>query len=291
MKGRIRSLILIMFILIVGCTENSVVGPIEQIDSRFSSIYVAPYEIGEFEEFKSIFNSDTLKKLRNPRYMGPPIKILNFIDKISITGWENQHTIDIRTAFKMGYVSAFGFEFNGIIDAANMSGAITPVYEFNEGYEALIHSYVTPVDYMSYRVLVPGGEHYVEGLDKFIVFQASGSNSFIHVTRWIEMKEITANHYVTGAGIDHNQTGYAIEFFDKDPIYNSASSFSNGYIGGKVIAIYNFALLFHNDLTLTELKAAVIKTSTLHGELDLYDGYGKIKVYAALWELWKTRRF
>lgn len=283
-----KLIILLVAVLFVSC--NSQINEPEQQkqEFNFSKIDVQEGQEQEFEEFKSILQKNKLQK----RFVLPEF---NFVDKISITGWNNQHTKDIVTSFYEGYYDAIYFDYNGTIktaitstDPANMSGAATPYYEYLEGYEALIHSYVSPVDWVHNNVFTPGGNYYVEGIENFLMLHAAGSNSFVHVNRYLPIDELTGNHFVTGCGVDNNFTGYWIEFFDKDPVYGKYSSFSNGYIGGLLVAIYNTALTFDSDLNWDKVKAAVISTSTLNDWHET-DGYGKIQPLDALWKLFINR--
>lgn len=292
--------ILISILFLVGC-NNNINEPIQEQQKQgfdFSKIVVQPGEEQQFKEFKSILqNRNSLRKMTDPKMDYFP-KNFDFVDKISITGWDNQHTDDVRTAFLEGYKDAIFVDYLGLIstaiaeedlDPANMSGAATPYYEYLEGYEALIHSYVSPVDWIHYTVYTPGGSYYVEGIENFLTVQAAGSNSFVHVNKYLPIDQLTGSHFITGCGIDNNTTGYWIEFFDKDPVYDKYSSFSNGYIGGTLVAIYNTALVFDNDINWDKVKTATIKTSTL-SVWDEYDGYGKIQPLEALWYLFVNKR-
>ncbi len=275
--------VVLLGVLFFSCGD--VTEPERQSGFDFSKISVLPEEADAFDEFRLILQRKNLQK---------QFRDLEMLDRISITGWDNQHTDDVRTAFLEGYYDAIYFDFRGVIktaivdtDPSERSGASTPYYEFLEGYDVLIHSYVSPVDWVHFNVFREGGEFNVEGIEKFLMLHAAGSNSFVQVNSF-PVDELTPNHFVTGCGVDENTTGYFIEFFDKDPVYGQYSSFSNGYIGGLIVGIYNTALIFDRDLNWADVKNAVIKTSTL-SQWDRFSGYGKIRVLNALWYLFKNR--
>lgn len=291
---------ILLSLLFVYCSDNQINQPTKQENNNtdkfdFSVLNVKENQQSEFNEFKQILDRNNLQK-NFYRFWTP----LNFIDTISITGWNDQHTADIKTAFLEGYSDAVKIDFGGFIksiimdndlDPANRTGYTTPYYEYLEGYECLIHSYVSPINIITEDILTPGGNYYVKGIERMLVMQAAGSNRFVNVNVF-PVDKLAPNHFVTGAGVDgHNITGYYIEFWSKDPIYNRYSSFSNGYIGGELVAIFNTALLFNKNLTWKEVKNAVIKTSSKRGQWNIYDGYGKVKPLNALWYLFLHRYF
>ncbi len=106
------------------------------------------------------------------------------------------------------------------------------------------------------------------------VFPA-GSNEFTNVFSL----EIPQPALITGAGDEHNETGYNIEFFAPDEITVEPdySSFSNGTIAGQIAKIMNYRNCGH-----WEARYCARMTSSRNGNWDEKDGYGLIDVNAAI---------
>lgn len=103
-----------------------------------------------------------------------------------------------------------------------------------------------------------------------LIFMPAGSNSHTQVYNGTLPALI-----ITGAGDTANFTGYNIEFWDVDPIFGNASSFSNGYIAGKIAYIIDTK---NCGIWEARYRARISTNKNLTNE----NGFGKINVTNAL---------
>lgn len=123
----------------------------------------------------------------------------------------------------------------------------------NNGFNMLVRS---TTGYELYKALADSNA-------SILFVMPSGSNS--HVNTSITLGGIIS----TGAGVDSNLTGYPIHFYDTDPFYGNQSSYSNGYIAGKLAYIKD---------RLGCSWAEILYWLEFGKVITLKNGYGKIDV-------------
>ena len=191
------------------------------------------------------------------------------VTKVIVGGFDKDslHNRDVRISFLQGYSSYNGEQFPGIVDVG--MGDLMEDYSYADtnGYQMLIVSYAYNPSYWAAQASFHPG---IMGC-----FPA-GSNS--HILRYNgDITALPGNMVITGAGAERNLTAYKINFHDVDPLSsNNYSSFSNGYIAGKIAYVRNHCGI--PDPSWDEIKNAVTSTASRNGALDLEDGYGIINV-------------
>jgi len=189
------------------------------------------------------------------------------VSKVLISGDGNnvQHENDVTDAFMIGYSSYDNTNFGGSINLYTGIVDSSFIYANYNNYDVIIRSYTGLED------AIPIASDY----PSIKLFMPSGSNSFEETfTGDVENSPII----ITGAGVDHNVTGYQIEFFSIDPIYNNnLSSFANGYIAGQIAYIANTL-----NCSVEQARLLARSTGSNNGIFDYYNGYGKINIANAL---------
>jgi len=195
------------------------------------------------------------------------------VTKVIVGGFagDSLHNKDVRLSFLEGYQSYNGEAFPGIVDVGMGSVLETYDYASTNGYQMLIVSYAFPPSYWAMQA-----PYYPDVMGCF----PAGSNQ--HILRFDDsIATLPPNIIITGAGDTINMTAYKLNFFDIDPLsVNNASSFSNGYIAGKLAYIMNHSQAVNP--TWEEINDVCTQTSSRNGIWDLDDGYGTIDVDNAL---------
>ena len=130
--------------------------------------------------------------------------------------------------------------------------------------DTLNQNFIDSIEVLGYNLLVRSTTGYASystlaDSNSILFVMPSGSNDHIDT-------EITLGSIIsTGCGVDSNITGYPIHFFDIDPVSGNQSSYSNGYIAGKIAYLADL-------LGITPQK--VIYYAELLQTLG-HDGYGK----------------
>lgn len=139
-----------------------------------------------------------------------------------------KHSSDIKESFIKGYAEYDGSIYSGkiIIDTYNSSPTDIMKLATDSICQIIIRS---RTGIWSFKEIA--------GMYDPVLFMAAGSNSFSYVNSM----SIFINPIIsTGCGIDSLVTGYNAEFYDIDPITTgNLSSYSNGYIAGKIAFISN----------------------------------------------------
>jgi hypothetical protein len=176
------------------------------------------------------------------------------------------HDLDVKQSFLIGYSSYNGTEFDGNVDLyldQFLESLFT--YAENNNYDIIVRSYAGLNSYISIANDHPAVK----------LFMPSGSNSPV-LTFSGDLQNCPI--IVTGAGVDSNVTGYQIDFYSIDPITsNNLSSFSNGYIAGQIAFISDYL-----DITVDEARTRARETGSNGGIYDYQNGYGSINVGEAI---------
>ena len=176
-----------------------------------------------------------------------------------------QHELDVKEAFMFGYGSYDNTQFGKTVEffGGDVQGSFN--YASSNGFNLIIRSYT-------------GLEEAISIADNFPfikIVMPSGSNTY---EESFSGDVINSPVIITGAGVDHNVTGYKIEFFSIDPITKSnLSSFANGYIAGQIAYIANTL-----NCSIEDARLLARSTASNLGSFDYYDGFGKINITSAL---------
>lgn len=177
-------------------------------------------------------------------------------------GANTQHDSDVYHAFVQGYNSAGGI-FNPLnvyhLQSGVNQSSIDTAIKYN--CKIIIRSSTGMSSYINFA-----NSNY----PNVLIFMPAGNNSHVQVYTGTLPSLI-----ITGAGDTANFTGYNIEFWDIDPIYGNASSFSNGYIAGKIAYIMDTK---NCDVWEARYRARISTGNALTNE----NGYGKINITNAL---------
>ena len=196
---------------------------------------------------------------------GEPVNEVCSRFDVVVSGFIPEHDENVLQSFLEGYSSYNGTQFSSrsyIHSSTNIVSSLSFASE-NE-YELIIRSYT-------------GLLHAIALADNFPELQIimpSGSNSFIES---FSGDIIGCPVIVTGAGIEHNVTGYTLEFFSTDPIGINLSSFSNGYIAGQLAFLADYL-----GLNYDEARMLARNTASMQGEYDYFDGFGSINIEEAI---------
>lgn len=184
---------------------------------------------------------------------------------VVVSGFIPEHDEDVLQSFFEGYSSYNGTQFSGRTYNHSSTSIFNSLsYASENDYELVIRSYTGLVqaidladDFPDLQIVMP-----------------SGSNSFVESFSGDIMN---CPVIVTGAGLEHNVTGYTLEFFSIDPIGNYLSSFSNGYIAGQLAFLADYL-----GLTYDEARMLARKTASMDGVFDYFDGFGSINSEKAI---------
>lgn len=195
------------------------------------------------------------------------------VTKVIVGGFANDslHNQDVKLSFLEGYKSYDNEEFPGIVDVG--MGSVLQTYDYADanGYQMLIVSYPFPPSYWASQA-----PYYPDVMGCF----PAGSNQ--HILRFDDsIATLPPNIIITGAGDTINMTAYKLNFFDIDPLSsNNSSSFSNGYIAGKLAYIMNHSQAVNPSWA--DINNVCTQTSSRNGMWDLEDGYGIVDIAHAL---------
>ena len=196
---------------------------------------------------------------------GDPIGIISSRFDVVVSGFITEHDEDVLQSFFEGYSSYNGTQYSGrsyIHSSASIVNSLS--FARDNDYDLVIRSYTGLLQAISLANNFP----------ELQIIMPSGSNSFIQS---YSGDIINCPVIVTGAGIEHNVTGYTLEFFSIDPIGNNLSSFSNGYIAGQIAFLADYL-----GLSYEEARMLARNTASLQGEYDYYDGFGRINIGEAI---------
>ncbi len=184
---------------------------------------------------------------------------------VVVSGYIPEHDEDVLQSFLEGYSSYNGTQFSGRTNIHSSTSIVNSLSFAKENeFDLVIRSYTGLLQAISLA------DNYPE----LQIIMPSGSNSFIES---FSGDILNCPVIVTGAGIEHNVTGYKLEFFSIDPIGNNLSSFSNGYIAGQLTFLADFL-----GLSYDEARMLARNTASMQGEYDYFDGFGSINIEEAI---------
>ena len=191
------------------------------------------------------------------------------VNKVLVSGDgladHRQHELDVAASFMEGYSSVENTPFGGTVEiyAGDVQSSFN--YASSHDFNMIIRSYSGLTE------AIPIADNYP--LIKIVM--PSGSNNY---EESFSGDVINSPIIITGAGVDHNVTGYKIEFFSIDPITTSnLSSFANGYIAGQIAYIANTL-----NCSIEDARLLARSTASNLGSFDYNDGFGKINITSAL---------
>lgn len=196
-------------------------------------------------------------KTVNATFSAPPPTVEDSVH-IIICGYGGAHDDSVASAFRKGYLLS-GSAFNDSLQLRVETLQSSFVYAYANGTKMIIRS----------TSGLSTGNRLQPSYYPIQLVMPAGSNSYVQV--YFSGGTLPAT-IVTGAGDLANETGYDIEFYSADPIYNDTqdySSFSNGYIAG---AIYGIAE--HTDGSIW--TARYLLRQILGDTWTNTNGYGKI---------------
>lgn len=182
------------------------------------------------------------------------------INKILISGLGGDHDLTVRNSFVQGYQSTGGLWLG---DAQLHTDNLDFDYARVNGFQVIIRSMSGALE----RVAIAQQE------SDIMLFMPAGSNN----GDYCFPLAIPSSLVVTGAGDTYNRTGYKVEFFDIDPTNRFLSSFSNGYIAGKIAYIAN-----SRNCTMQEAREVAMMTASNYSAPTDRDGFGVINVDSAI---------
>jgi Secretion system C-terminal sorting domain len=184
---------------------------------------------------------------------------------VLVSGYVPEHDEEVLQSFLEGYASYNNTEFSGRTKVHFSTNILNSLLFANENeYELVIRSYTGLLEAIDRADNFPGIQ----------IIMPSGSNSFIESFSG-DIKSCPV--IVTGAGVEHNVTGYTLEFFSIDPTGGNLSSFSNGYIAGQIAFLADFLGLSYN-----EARILARNTASQHNDYDYFDGFGSININEAI---------
>jgi hypothetical protein len=184
---------------------------------------------------------------------------------VVVSGFIPEHDEDVLQSFYEGYSSYNGTQFSGRTYIHSSTSILNSLSFASENdYELVIRSYTGLLQAIDLA----------DDFPEIQIIMPSGSNSFIES---YSGDIINCPVIVTGAGIEHNLTGYTLEFFSIDPIGNNLSSFANGYIAGQLAFLADFL-----GLSYEEARMLARKTASMRGEYDYFDGFGSMNLDGAI---------
>ncbi len=187
------------------------------------------------------------------------------VNKVLVSGYGGSHDENVKSAFEIGYSSHNGSIFPGTIEIYSYSISTSFQYAEDNNFEMVLRSTTglsTAIEhannYPSVKLVMP-----------------SGSNSFVQT---YDGDIETCPVIVCGAGTSDNVTGYKIDFYSVDPIYNNNySSFSTGYIAGQIAFIAN-----NLNISIENARQIARDNGSQGGVFDTYNGYGKIDIQSSI---------
>ena len=196
---------------------------------------------------------------------GDSLGIISSRFSVLVSGFITGHDEDVLESFFEGYSSYNGTQYSGrtyIHSSTSIANSLS--FASENDYDLVIRSYTGLLQAIALA----------DNFPEIQIIMPSGSNSFIES---FSGDIINCPVIVTGAGIEHNVTGYTLEFFSIDPIGNNLSSFSNGYIAGQLAFLADFL-----GLSYEEARMLARNTASMQGEFDYFDGFGSINIDEAI---------
>jgi len=183
-----------------------------------------------------------------------------------VSGYGGEHDSIVEECVKQGYIDCGGNLNNiTVIRSANSylnQGFIDSLR--NTGFNFLVRSTTGYGGFTIQSLAINNPD--------ILFIMPSGSNSHINTGNTLSI--IVA----TGAGDTANKTGYPIHFYDKDTTGQMASSYSNGYIAGKLARIKDSSKCSLSDA----FNYAKLSTKQPFSPTN---GYGKIDFSNAIYML------
>jgi hypothetical protein len=193
------------------------------------------------------------------------IGIISSRFSVLVSGFITAHDEDVLESFFEGYSSYNGTQYSGrtyIHSSPSIENSLS--FASENDYDLVIRSYTGLLQAVALA----------DNFPEIQIIMPSGSNSFIES---FSGDIINCPVIVTGAGVEHNVTGYTLEFFSVDPIGNNLSSFSNGYIAGQLAFLADYL-----GLSYEEARMLARSTASMQGEYDYFDGFGCINIDEAI---------
>lgn len=124
------------------------------------------------------------------------------------------------------------------------------------------------------------GEEYGAYYTDLVINNIQIYNKNVYLHNYLNNK-IPKNLVLSGEGIGEvNDTEYPITLFDKDPVEDKYPFYSNAYLAGKIVAIYDLVNII-KKVKLEKIVSNCYKTSNTNGVYIIETGYGKINVNKA----------
>jgi len=212
-----------------------------------------------------LFSTFFLAPYNFPNEPGDSLGIISSRFSVLVSGFITEHDEDVLESFFDGYRSYNGTQYSGrtyIHSSTSIANSLS--FASENDYDLVIRSYTGLQQAIAIAVNFP----------EIQIIMPSGSNSFIES---FSGDIINCPVIVTGAGVEHNVTGYTLEFFSIDPIGNNLSSFSNGYIAGQLAFLGDFL-----GISYEEARMLARTTGSMEGEYDYFDGFGSINIDEAI---------
>jgi hypothetical protein len=197
---------------------------------------------------------------------GDSVGIISSRFDVVVSGFITGHDEDVLQSFFEGYSSYNGSQYSGrtyIHSSASIVNSLS--FASENDYDLVIRSYTG----------LPQAINLADDFPELQIIMPSGSNSFVES---FSGDILNCPVIVTGAGIEHNVTGYTLEFFSIDPIGNNLSSFSNGYIAGQLAFLADIL-----GLSYEEARMLARNTASMDGVYDYFDGFGSIDLDRAIY--------
>lgn len=237
--------------------KANIIGEDSNINNQ--KIEETPEKIVELKNTPKIYEEEAI--------INPPVIPGSKKDKVLICGGGKNHDEAVGKSFQKGYASYNGEEYTGeIIFKNDMPRGECFQYAGNNQIEIVIRS-TTNAGSASLSIQM---------FPSIALFMPAGSNSFEHIFNGVIP---ATNLIVTGAGREHNETAYSIEFFSEDPINpeKQLASFSNGFIAGQLVYIAE-----KRGISVDEARIIAQKTASNSENFNDKDGFGKISIEKAL---------
>lgn len=200
------------------------------------------------------------------------------MSKVIISGVGNQHDLLVAEAFKKGY-AANGARFSGDLIVYQYNSP--PISDFQN--PGIVMQYAKENGYDIVIFSTGGAQSNVPVANTYfpdvMLFMPAGYNDY-EQTFTLSITGNNVSTVITGTtinGTEQNITGYNIEFLDIDPLYNYASSYSNGYIAGKIAYIKDYLKCSN-----WEARYIARQSSTKSNNYTNQNGFGIIDVVKAI---------
>jgi hypothetical protein len=184
------------------------------------------------------------------------------IDKVIISGYGDQHDLDVKNAFLIGYASYNNTPFTGQVILYSYPYTLQNSFDYavTNDYDLIIRS----------TTGLSTGLRLAPSYPTVELVMPAGTNIYTQV---FFGDVLTSPVVITGAGEDSNQTGYKLEFYSEDPITGtSLSSYSNGYVAGQLAFIANTL-----NCSFDSARVLAREKGTEGGMCDFYNGFGKVQ--------------